>query len=331
MKFKIRYADQIVGIFSLIALVVLLVLVFALGAKQNWFIRKNVFYTEFESGSAIKPGMDINYKGFGIGKIKSIKLEDDKVIVEYYILDSYMNYVRENSLLEFSSNILGLGTSFVFHPGRGVKLIEPGSEIYRYDSREGVRIRNRRLVDNDATGDAITGIINKVEPLLDSVTRLVTDLDIGLRGDSGRGNRGAEGEQRQEHKSELAKIIQNVGEISANIAVLTKDLSRVTARMNGESGAVGPLLGEKGSESLDGILNNLEELLLKVGGLGEQAGELLKDSSPQLDSLLDQVDSLLLELQDVLTGVKNNPLIRNGVPDRSQEKSATPNMRSEDF
>ena len=43
MKFKIRYADQIVGFFSIFALLVLIVLVFALGARQNWFVRKNIY------------------------------------------------------------------------------------------------------------------------------------------------------------------------------------------------------------------------------------------------------------------------------------------------
>lgn len=325
MKFKIRYADQIVGVFSITALVVLMVLIFALGAKQNWFVRKNVYYTRFESGSAIKPGMDITYKGFGIGKIKEISLENDIVIVEFYILDDYMDYVKEYSLLEFSSNILGLGTSFVWHPGKGEGQIEPGSEIFRFNSKEGEAIRRRRLVATDSSGDAISGIINKVEPLLDSITRLIRDLDMAIRGQDFMGPNGTT------QKNEIGQILKNLDTITANAGDLTSDLKVLTSKLGGSEGVLSAVLGESGSKSLDDILKNVEELLGKVGGIGEQAGSMIENTSPQLDSVLDQVDTLLLQLQDVLTGVKNNPLIKGGVPDRSQETSAIPNLRNEEF
>lgn len=325
MKFKIRYADQIVGFLSITALVVLLVLIFALGAKQNWFVRKNVYYTQFDSGSSIKAGMDITYKGFGIGKIKDIKLENDRVIVEYYILDDYMEYVREYSLLEFSSNILGLGTSFVWHPGRGQGQIEPGSEVYRYDSREGMRIRDKRLVDNDKGGDSITAIIDKVEPLLDTVTRLLRDVDDGITGNV-RNDRNGDA-----RKNELAEMIVHIKGIMENVETLTKDITALTSKLGGEEGAVSALLGNDGWKAIEDILVNVDSLLTKVGGIGDQAGVIIENTTPQLDSTLSQVDTLLLQLQDVLTGVKNNPLIKNGVPDRSQETSATPNLRVEEF
>ena len=325
MKFKIRYADQIVGIFFMAALLGLLVLVFSLGVEHNWFVRKNIYYTQFESGSGIKAGMDINYKGFGIGKIKSISLEDDKVMVEYYILDDYIDYVHEYSLLEFSSNILGLGTSFVCHPGKGISLIAPGSEIYRYDSVEGQKIRNAGYSDTKNANDAISSILNKVEPLLDSLTVLLNDIDAGIKGQNFVDLDG------NVQKNELADIIINVKEITANIALLTNDIAKLGARLNGDSGAVAALLGSEGWSSITEILANVQTLMESLGGVGDKAGVILENSTPQLDSALGQLDTLLLQLQDVLEGVKNNPLIKNGVPDRSQEAAATPNLRSGDF
>ena len=47
MKFKIRFADQIVGFFSLLALALLFGFIFALGASQKWFVKKNIYYTYF--------------------------------------------------------------------------------------------------------------------------------------------------------------------------------------------------------------------------------------------------------------------------------------------
>ena len=325
MKFKIRYADQIVGFFSIFALLVLIVLVFALGARQNWFVRKNIYYTQFESGSSIKAGMDITYKGFGIGKIKGISLENDNVIVEYYILEDYIEYVKEYSLLEFSSNILGLGTSFVWHPGKGEGTIVPGSEIFRYDSKEGMKIREKHLIQGDKGGDSITAIIDKVEPLLDSVTSLIRDLDEGIRGEPGTDSEG------QPRKNEMAEMIHHIKGITINVEDLTKDITVLTAKLGGKEGAVAALLGNDVLKNIEDILLNVNDLLSKVGGIGDQAGTLIENTTPQLDSTLGQVESLLLELQDVMTGLKNIPLIKNGVPDRSQETSATPNLREGDF
>ena len=40
MKFKIKHADQIVGLFSLIAIVGLIALIFSIGVTQKWFEKK---------------------------------------------------------------------------------------------------------------------------------------------------------------------------------------------------------------------------------------------------------------------------------------------------
>lgn len=64
MKFKIRFADQIVGVFSLFALAALLALIFAIGASQNWFVKKNYYHSYFNSGTELSVGMNVTYKGF---------------------------------------------------------------------------------------------------------------------------------------------------------------------------------------------------------------------------------------------------------------------------
>ena len=74
MKFKIRYADQIVGILAITAILALVLTIFMLGSRQRWFARNYNFQTTFETASGLSVGMPIQYKGFTIGKIKSIFL-----------------------------------------------------------------------------------------------------------------------------------------------------------------------------------------------------------------------------------------------------------------
>ena len=160
MKFKIRYSDQIVGFFSLLAIVMLLVFVFMLGAKQNWFVKKNMYYTYFSSGSGFAVGMDVTYKGFAIGKIKEVRLEGSEVRVDYYILGDYAEYVKENSLVELITSPIGLGSSFVFHPGLGPGLIESGSEIFRIDS-----VFAREIIDREGIAAHALCLIGSIRDL----------------------------------------------------------------------------------------------------------------------------------------------------------------------
>ena len=118
MKFKIKYADQIVGTLSIFAIAALIFIIFLIGTKQKWFVPKHPYYTVVSSGSNVSEGMAIQYKGFGIGKVKNITLnEKDQVIVNFYISDEYINRITEGSVLELSVSPIGLGSSMIFHPG----------------------------------------------------------------------------------------------------------------------------------------------------------------------------------------------------------------------
>ena len=57
----------------------------------------------------------------------------------------------------------------------------------------------------------------------------------------------------------------------------------------------------------------------------------LDSEMPQVSILLAQVQTLLKQVQDVMTGLKNNPLLKNGVPERSEQQTATPKLREEAF
>ena len=119
MKFKISKFDRFVGIFSVIGIAGLLVLIFLTGSTQKWFVKKMNYYTIFPTAAGLSQGMDLTYKGFSIGKIKKITLVGHMVRADYYILADYEEYIKEGSLVQLITSPIGLGASFVFHPGRG--------------------------------------------------------------------------------------------------------------------------------------------------------------------------------------------------------------------
>ncbi|HEQ71072.1 MAG TPA: MCE family protein, partial [Spirochaetia bacterium] len=108
MRFAIRFADKLVGLFVLVAIIGLLGVIIVLGANQRWFAKNYYFYTFFQSGKGISRGMPITFKGFEIGKVSSVEMNDkNEVVVHYYIYDTYYSKVKLNSVIELASSPLG--------------------------------------------------------------------------------------------------------------------------------------------------------------------------------------------------------------------------------
>ena len=311
MKFKIRYADKIVGLFSLIALAFLLCFIFLLGAKQNWFVKKNVYHTFFESGAGFSTGMDVMYKGFSIGKIKDIKLVGSEALVEFYILEEYAEYAKENSLVELITSPIGLGSSFVLHPGLGPGIMPSGAEIFRIDSISAREIIASKKIILETQEDSIGVLMKKVSSIMDNVNILLYNLNGAL---SGKG----------ETSMPIKQIVGNVNEI-------TKNLSALTDTLNSEEGVVPALLGEGFSTDISEVLKNIAVVSQELNAIGGGAQTIVSNAVPEVDTALIRLNQILLEVQDVFVGLKNNPLIRGGVPDRTTGKSATTQLRSEDF
>lgn len=309
MKFKIKYADQIVGILSIAALAGLVILIFALGAKRNWFVKKNSYRTEFEAGSNISVGMDITYKGFSIGKIKSIKLIDDKVTVQFYVLEDYTSYVKDGSLVEVIVSPIGLGSQFVFHPGKGPGLIPTGSEIYRLDSEEGQKIVDSGMNNVQTQVDSIGALLAKVSVLVDNLGKITAEVNNAL---IGKGS------------APLTVTLENLKTITTNLGALTSSISDPT-------GLVPKVLGPDLTKQINAILVNATTITDNLTSVSHNADTLIAHGTPQIDSALAELNTLLQQVQDVMVGLKNNPLIKNGVPDRSQDAASTASMRSTDF
>lgn len=320
MKFKIRFADQIVGIFSLAAIAGLILFIFSLGATQNWFVKKNYYYTIFDSGSGFSAGMDLTYKGFSIGKIKSVTLKDGMVRVDYYVLSDYASYVHENSLVELITSPIGLGSSFVLHPGKSSALLPDGSEIYRLDSGFGRDVVKNKQIFIESQSDSISVLMNKVSLILDNVNNLLFVVNGAL---SGKGD------------TPVKAIVENVRDVTQNLTDLSRNVTDISKNLSdaasSDNGIVPELLGSELSSNINTLLGNLSEVSKDLQGISGSVDGLVKQISPEVATALRELNSALVQAQDVLVGVKNNPLIRGGVPDRSKGDSSTAQIRDMDF
>mgnify|MGYP000936447887 FL=1 len=88
MKFKIKYADQVVGIFVILAIISVSVLLIFMGINQRWFSKNYYYNTRFLSADGLKVGMAIKLKGFQIGQIDKISLSSRNEVEAVFYLYS---------------------------------------------------------------------------------------------------------------------------------------------------------------------------------------------------------------------------------------------------
>lgn len=302
MKFKMSKFDRLVGIFTVLGIAGLLVLVFMTGSTQKWFVKKNFYYTIFDTASGLNQGMDLTYKGFSIGKVRKITLEGHMVRADYYILSDYEEYVKEGSIVQLITSPIGLGSSFVFHPGLGEELLPTNSEIYRLESHHAQEIIANGLNKIHDQSDSIGVLLNKVSGLLDNLNRTLSLMNDAF---SGKGS------------SELKKTVQNLNSLLYNLRLVTQENPK-------GSGILTNVVGDE-------VFAQLKEVIENLTNVTSGAEALVSGASPEVQSILVMIQGTLVQVQDVLTGLKNNPLIKNGIPERIQSNPATTASRNLDF
>ena len=302
MKFKIKYADQIVGILSLLAIIALIFIIFLIGSTQKWFVPKHNYFTVISSASNISVGKAITYKGFEIGKIRSFSLDDnDKVIVNFYITDDYKSKIVRDSIIEILTS--PLGSSVVFYPGNSNSFLPDNSFVPERSSEEAKALISNKRVSVVEQTDSINTILAMATTLVGDIDTLVKQINIALEG---------------KEDTPLTYTISQLNAILTNLNHITED----------PSGLIPKLLEDESSQG--SIANTLMQLDATMGDINKITSS-VDSNMPGVTILISQMQTLLKQMQDVMEGLKNNPLLKNGISEKPEKENATPKLREDNF
>jgi len=333
MKFRFRFADQIVGVFVLAAIAGLAAILILIGANQRWFAKNYMFWSKFSSANGLSVGLPIKLRGFEIGQVKSISLgEDNSVNIEFYVYDTYYEKIMPNSVLEIAANPLGLSGGLRFLTGlAGGDPLPEFSYIPSLDTEEGRALVQQGLVDLPKGEDVITSLLAKADESLYSLNQLIVSLNGAVSG-SGDGP--------------LADIVADMAVTTDELNTLLRDLQAIavhvektTAAFEDPTGMVKTLLDPRGSVAtlLDDDNRLYEQLALtleEMNAIITQLAEFsvyLNSSQPQITGLLEKGRITLDQSNDVLEALKNNPLLRGGVPGEQIQPTTFSGYRDGDF
>jgi len=359
MKFSIRHADKIVGLFVILAIAILVFVVFMLGRNQRWFVQDFEYKTYLDSANGVSPNMAISYKGFTIGHVKRIDLTDNNLVeVTFTIFEEYTHRVTDGSLVEIASSpIPGLGGGINFHPGKGTVQIPSGGVIPEVNSYEARDLRRRGLTDISVSSDSIVNIINQVGTLLEN-------LNIAFEG-----SEGSQDLVLGQILSDLAGTIYNVNLLTGTLPGQVMDiitpipdqifgvvdslteqlnpslsnLTRITEQVIGIADTVTDITQQAADPEgtimafLDGegpIYDSIVSAVSSLAGIInslDKTAEFIPAQLPQIAVIIGEVNTVMRSVQDILVSVANNPLLKGGIPERTETGPGGASPRNLDF
>jgi len=324
MKFTIRFADQIVGFFIILALGILIFVVFMLGRSQRWFARDYEYITYLNSASGINQNMPVQYKGFTIGHVKSIILtDDDRVEVIFTIFDTYNDRVKDGSLVEIMVSPIGLGNQFIFYSGIGLKQLEEKSVIPQVNSPEGRLLLAAGLAERPERDDSINNIMNLVSSVLATLDQTLADLGEAIEGTdrTSLGRTMGNVETTVSGLSDMAQKLpadleKTLNQLMTQLEPILADLSEITTSVSDPSSSVMAILDSEGPVYTD-IVNSINSISGILRNL-ERTSDFIPAQLPQVAALLSDLHSALRTAEDVLVALTNNPLLKGGIPQHKE-------------
>jgi phospholipid/cholesterol/gamma-HCH transport system substrate-binding protein len=347
MKFRIRFADEIVGFFIIAALIILVFIIFMLGRSHRWFRRDYEYLAYFESAVGLSPNMEVQYKGFPIGRIKSRRLaENDQVEAVILIYDTYQDRVREGSLVELQISPIGLGNRFQFYPGLGSQLLEEGSAIPRVGTPAARQLAERGLASVPVQSDSVTLLVSQVNALLEHLNKVAGEVETALNGSDetalGRVVYGFErglgsitgaaddiGGVVNQVYADLEPVFADIDTLIANLRAVSTDLQTVSSALAAPGGTVSSILDGKGP-----VYTNLDASLSSIAGILrnlEKTAAFIPPQLPQIGRLIGELNEVLQGAEDLLVSLRNNPLLKNGFPERQENQSSGTGVRDINF
>jgi len=340
VKFKIRFADQIVGFFVVLSLVSVVVVIVLLGRSQRWFAKDLSFHTILPTAGGVSKNMDVQYRGFTIGKIKNFYLTDeDDVEVVFTIQDEYKDRVRKGSLVEMMISPVNLGNQFLFHAGKGEMLAE-NTLIPAVGSDEAKQLVTQGLAEEPRHDDSISLLMSRASSILDDVGRIVTQVNEALGPGSDATNIGKimGSVQKTMAGAEVlpqtvdrttADITKQIELLQAELKPILVNISALTTELNNPNGLLYTVL-DTNSDVYTNLVKSLRSVSAILDNLDKTAA-FIPGQVPQLAGLISDLRVTMKSAQDVLVALTNNPLFRGGIPQKLQTQGGGTSPRDIQF
>jgi phospholipid/cholesterol/gamma-HCH transport system substrate-binding protein len=335
-----------IGLFVLVALVLLGALVIMFGSLPSYFKRSNLYTIRFVDAPGVGPGTPVRRSGVRIGDVREVVLDDERGIVRVQVAIDPRFTIRRNEQPTLSIGLLGSDVSIDFVPvaaeeGQPVDrtVLEPGSEVV------GTRPANVNTLLNRASEVAPTAqdTLNEIRRSLQRLERMSPLTEETMR-------------EYRDLAKDLRRELPRLEDTNKEVQGLTKDLRAAlpkaqrdlddfgaAARNWGKLGERLDVWAQSNLENVTKAIDNLNTVLTRVASVFNEenqrylmnilkntstASERFNNISRNLDAILEDSRPLPKHMNDTLTRMDEamNDLRKTFAPYTARSESTSRNL-----
>ncbi|MBC5774957.1 MCE family protein [Pontibacter sp. KCTC 32443] len=311
----------IVGIFVLLALIILIAGIFTLGGQQKRFISTVAVKAVFDDVAGLKTGNNVWFSGVKIGTIKTINLYgDSQVEVIMNIEKNAQQYIHKDAVARISSESFIGNKNIIIESGSPqAPVIEDGDRITAVnplntdDLMETLQQNNKNLV-------AITGDFKQLSSKLvngeGTIGAILTDTAMAQN---------------------FRAMVANLQRVSQNTMRASNDLNRFTAQLNTPGSLASELLTDttvynqlqasmtqlkQATTSAATLTQNLQKASNNINNQNSALGVLLTDKefARNLQTTMQNLETSTQKFDQNMEALQSNFLLRGFFKKQAKEQ-----------
>ncbi|MEY5035354.1 MAG: hypothetical protein RLZZ110_371 [Bacteroidota bacterium] len=265
--------------------------------RDNIFTRGRDFFVHYNNTQGLSVGTKVMFNGFKVGMLRSLKMDEDQMIVAKLEITSDMP-IPKDSKIKLESALLG-GVTLKLILGTAKEQAEDGDELAAEYTSDIFNMVNSRIVNVTNSADSVMGTLNDFFHK-DGLNSAIGELPLVLR----------------ELTRTIAEIRSTVSMIQPGLASTAKGMGEFSSslpeydrQLREGLGHFNQLGRQVDSVRVAELLNNLSvssgklaSLMTKLEAGEGSAGKLLNDDQLYLDILKTNA-----ELQKVMLDLKKYP------------------------
>ena len=292
---SLAWSELKIGLLTIVAVVIALVLVFALTGGKGWFWQRYTLKTRFPNVAGLAAGSPVRVAGVQVGSVKEILFAGEQVDVVFDVNKKVQERITDKSVA-FLGSVSLLGSSAV-----DITPATAGSPIPEYGYVPQGRAKGQLSdIAEQASGtiDEVTGLVHDLRQGKGSAGKLITDDRLYNELQQFVTTAGDMTREIQRGRGTIGKLLKDP-KAADSLAASMKNIEDMTRKLNAGEGSLGALLKDDAfARSLNGATGNLKELTERLNRGEGTAGKLLTDDSlfKRLNAVTTQFDQLATKL-----------------------------------
>lgn len=353
MKLRFKYTNRIVGIFTVSAIIIVLVSIYFVLQNNRAFDKTYSFVVQFSDGDGLSSSNPVYFKGFRIGTISDIKLtKDDLIEGVFEVYEEYRNRIVVNSVIFRAHNPITNTSTLQFLKGRGTTtLIKEMGIIPSLDMPAGKQLLAENKIEK--SGDPLSSILLNLQTFTEN-------LNLDNNEDKGAIFRAlvnlAEASEKANHLADqlayfgdnifkdnnadqgtVFRALNNLADLSqqlkTTVSLMNKALQQSDTLLTAYSkpdGLVKRLVDPDGKEIYEPISQTVTQLNALIPQL-DNFISYLNSESTNLGLIFDELKMMLRQVQITFEKINSSPLMGGGESSERKVNPTADQLRPKNF